>query len=72
MVYCSAVNCKSNSSRRKEDIYIYFICFYGLPRDRDLTLLIPGLLGAPQYRGGGGLIRPPPPYITSPFLMLLP
>ena len=31
-----------------------------------LTLLIPGLLGAPQYRGcgggggGGGLIRPPP------------
>ena len=37
MVYCSAVNCKSNSSRRKEDIYIYiYISFYGLPRDRDL------------------------------------
>ena len=29
MVYCSAVDCKSNSSRRKEDVYI---SFYGLPR----------------------------------------
>ena len=33
MVYCSAVDCKSNSSRTKEDIYI---SFYGLLRDRDL------------------------------------
>ena len=33
-----------------------------------LTLLIPGLLGAPQYRGSDSV----PPYITSPFLMLLP
>ena len=33
MVYCSAVNCKSNSNRRKKDIYI---SFYGLRRDRDL------------------------------------
>ena len=33
MVYCSAVDCKSNSSRRKEEIYI---SFYGLPRDHDL------------------------------------
>ena len=37
MVYCSAVNCKSNfkppcSNRRKEDIYI---SFYGLPHDHD-------------------------------------
>ena len=30
MVYCSAVDCKSNSSRRKEDVYI---SFYGLSRD---------------------------------------
>ena len=33
MVYCSAVDCKSNSSRRKEEIYI---SFYGLPRDYGL------------------------------------
>ena len=33
MIYCSAVDYKSNSSRRKEEIYI---SFYGLPRDRDL------------------------------------
>ena len=30
MVYCSAVDCKSDSRRRKEDVYI---SFYGLPRD---------------------------------------
>ena len=34
MVYCSAVDYKSNSSRRKEDINIYIS--FGLPRDRDL------------------------------------
>ena len=27
MVYCSAVDCKSNSSRRKEVIYIYILVF---------------------------------------------
>ena len=27
MVYCSAVDCKSNSSRRKEDRYIYIYIY---------------------------------------------
>ena len=34
MGYCSAVDCKSNSSRRKEDIYILFL--WSSARYRDL------------------------------------
>ena len=34
MVYCSAVDCKSNSSIRKEDVYISFL--WSSARYRDL------------------------------------
>ena len=36
MVYCSAVDIKRNSSRRKRRKEELYISFYGLPRNRDL------------------------------------